>query len=82
MKLEKKFYRLINEYHEIKDELLNYEDSLHDGMYWDIQGYIETFENELENQDEIEAEIEQLEKQVSACRMILDGFKSLKYVYC
>jgi len=82
MKLERKFYRLINEYHDIKDELLNYEESLHDGMYWDIQGYIETYENELENQDEIEAEIEQLEKQVNACRMILDGFKSLKYVYC
>ncbi|MCP3681893.1 MAG: hypothetical protein GY861_04310, partial [bacterium] len=51
------------------------------GMYYDIQGYSEIYEYELETDEEKTNEIETLHKQVKACRMLLKALKSLNYIY-
>ena len=33
------FIKLYNEYAELKDEIMDYNDNLHDSMYWDLEGY-------------------------------------------
>ena len=87
-KLQKRFFKLINEYNHLKDELMDFDDNLHDPMYWDVQGYCESFDeitcmyNEDVNLEDLESIIEDLQKQVEACRLLLKGFKKLKYVYC
>lgn len=82
MNLDKKFYTLLNEYNELKDKIMEYDENYHDGMYYDIQGYSEIYEYELENDEERINEIETLNKQVKACRMLLKGLESLNYIYC
>jgi hypothetical protein len=83
MNLDNKFYKLLNEYDELKDKIMDHtNDQLNDGMYWDIQGYVETYEYELETDEERTDEIETLHKQVKACRMLLKGLESLNYIYC
>lgn len=81
MNLDKKFYKLLNEYDELKDRIMEHDDNYHDGMYWDIQGYMETYEYELDTDEERSEEIETLHKQVKACRMLLKGLESLNYIY-
>ena len=81
MSNENKFYKLINEYGELKDELMDHEANLHDGMYWDIQGYIEYFEFECTREEEKDI-IDDLNKQVKACRKLLKGYQELKYIFC
>ncbi len=81
MNLDKKFYTLLNEYDELKDKIMEHDDNYHDGMYYDIQGYSEIYEYELENDEERTNEIETLNKQVKACRMLLKGLESLNYTY-
>jgi len=81
MNLDKKFYTLLNEYDELKDKIMEHDDNYHDGMYYDIQGYSEIYEYELENDEEKTNEIETLNKQVKACRMLLKGLESLNYIY-
>jgi len=81
MNLDKKFYTLLNEYDELKDKIMEHDDNYHDGMYYDIQGYSEIYEYELENDEEKADEIETLNKQVKACRMLLKGLESLNYTY-
>ena len=51
-------------------------------MYYDIQGYSEIYEYELETDEERTNEIDTLNKQVKACRMLLKGLESLNYIYC
>ena len=82
MNLDNKFYKLLNEYIELKDEIMDYDDKYHDGMYWDIQGYAESYEYELDTDEEKADEIEMLNNQVKACRMLLKGLKALNYTYC
>ena len=81
MNLDKKFYTLLNEYDELKDKIMEHDDNYHDGMYYDIQGYSEIYEYELENDEEKTKEIDTLNKQVKACRMLLKGLESLNYTY-
>ncbi len=81
MNLNKKFYKLLNEYDELKDKIMEHKEGFHDGMYYDIQGYSETYNYELETDEERANEIETLHKQVKACRMLLKGLESLKYIY-
>jgi hypothetical protein len=81
MNLDNKFYKLLNEYHELKDKIMDHDGKYHDGMYYDIQGYAETYEYELETDEERTNEIETLHKQVKACRMLLKGLKALNYIY-
>jgi len=82
MNLDKKFYKLLNEYDELKDKIMDFDDKYHDGMYFDIQGYVETYEYELDTDEERTDEIETLHKQVKACRMLLKALESLNYIYC
>tara|TARA_R100001510_G_scaffold53547_1_gene55246 strand:- start:386 stop:634 length:249 start_codon:yes stop_codon:yes gene_type:complete len=82
MNLDNKFYKLLNEYDELKDKIMDYNENFHDGMYYDIQGYSEIYQYELETDEERTNEIETLNKQVKACRMLLKGLESLKYTYC
>jgi len=81
MNLDKKFYTLLNEYDELKDKIMEHDDNYHDGMYYDIQGYSEIYEYELDTDEEKADEIETLNKQVKACRMLLKGLESLNYTY-
>tara|TARA_R110002051_G_C8719697_1_gene496511 strand:+ start:620 stop:853 length:234 start_codon:yes stop_codon:yes gene_type:complete len=75
-KTENNFRKLLNEYSSLKDELMEFEENLHDGMYYDIQGYWEEFdENFIYYFDD-------LYNQVKACRNILKGYKELKYIFC
>ena len=85
-KLQKRFTKLINEYDSLKDKLMDYEGNLHDPMFYDIQGYCESFDeityDEYINLEDLEYIIEDLQKQVEACRLLLKGFEKLEYVYC
>ena len=81
MNLDNKFYKLLNEYNELKDKIMEHDDRFHDGMYYDIQGYSEIYEYELETDEERANEIETLHKQVKSCRMLLKGLESLNYIY-
>ena len=81
MNLDNKFYKLLNEYDELKDKIMDYNENFHDGMYYDIQGYSEIYQYELETDEERTNEIETLNKQVKACRMLLKGLESLNYTY-
>ena len=81
MNLDKKFYKLLNEYDELKDKIMEHDDRFHDGMYYDIQGYSEIYEYELETDEERANEIKTLHKQVNACRILLKGLESLNYTY-
>ena len=40
MSNENRFYKLLGEYEDLKDSLMEYT-NLHDGMYYDIKGYYE-----------------------------------------
>jgi hypothetical protein len=82
MNLDNKFYKLRNEYEALKDKIMDVDDKYHDGMYYDIQGYVETYEYELDTDEERTDEIETLHKQVKACRMLLKALESLNYIYC
>jgi len=71
-----KYKKLIHEYISIKNDLLDYTESFHDGMSFDIEGYIKAFSNQDYD------EINELENQVKSFRLILEGFKGIKYVFC
>ena len=73
MSNENKFYKLLGEYEDLKDSLMEYT-NLHDGMYYDIRGYYEEgYEESL---------LEDLNNQVKACRKLLKGHKELNYIFC
>jgi hypothetical protein len=67
---------LIREYNQIKDELLDYTDAYHDGMYFDIEGYAEQIAQG--EYDDLEA----LRCQIVAVRLLLKAHKNLKYIFC
>lgn len=67
---------LLNRYSEIKDELLDYTQSLHDGMYYDIDGYWDSYY--MDDFDDLPT----LRTQVEAFELILKGYKSINYVFC
>ena len=70
------FRELCEQYDKIKDELLEYTEYYHDGMYFDLEGYYMLLaEGEYD-------EIETLRNQVDACRLLLEANKKLDYRYC
>ena len=74
MSNENRFYKLLGEYEDLKDSLMEYNDNHHDGMYYDIQGYYEEgYEESL---------LEHLNNQVKAYRKLLKGYKELNYIFC
>jgi hypothetical protein len=68
------FEKLLEEYRTLKDELLDFEENLHDGMYYDIQGYWEEY-------NQYEELFDDLHSQVKACRNLLKGYKQLHYIF-
>ena len=77
MSNENRFYKLLGEYEDLKDSLMEYTD-LHDAMYWDIKGYYEEV-SEVYNEESL---LEDLNNQVKACRKLLKGYKELNYIFC
>jgi len=72
MKNETKYLKLLKEYDELKDKIMEIDDRFHDGMYYDIMGYFEEGHEYLP----------ELESQVKACRSLLKGLKALNYIFC
>jgi len=73
MKNETKYLKLLKEYDELKDKIMEIDDRFHDGMYYDIMGFMSETDDGL---------IDELESQVKACRSLLKGLKALKYTFC
>jgi hypothetical protein len=72
----KEMQELITEYNQIKDQLLDFTDTYHDAMCYDIDGYCEHVAQG--DYDELEA----LRCQIVAVRMLLKAHKNLKYIFC
>jgi hypothetical protein len=74
---ENNFNKLLNEYAELKDKLIEYtfNGNLHDSMYWDLEGY-------YAESDDHEELFDDLYNQVKACRNLLKGYKQLHYIFC
>ena len=65
---------LMAKYYELKDEIMEHDESFHDAMYFDIEGY--------EQERDIDSELlENLETQVDAFEHILAGYKKINYEY-
>ena len=83
---EEQVLELLTKYDDLKDELLDYTDELHDSMLYDIQGYREEV-YEYAIGEEVyeyaigEDELATLKKQVKAFELILKGYKGIKYIY-
>lgn len=75
--IEERVLELLSKYDDLKDELLDYTDELHDSMLYDIQGYREEVYEVGISEDEVAT----LKKQVKAFEMILKGYKGIKYIY-
>ena len=72
MKNKIKYLKLLREYEELKDKIMDIDDRFHDGMYYDLMGY---YEEEYDY-------LPELESQVKACRSLLKGLKGLNYIFC
>ena len=72
MKNKIKYLKLLREYEELKNKIMDIDDRFHDGMYYDLMGY---YEEEYEY-------LPELESQVKACRSLLKGLKGLNYIFC
>ena len=67
---------LLQEYSRLKDELINHTEHLHDGMYYDIEGFWEcVMEGDY-------SEFEALQNQVTAFTKVLEGYKLINYTFC
>jgi len=75
--IEEQVLELLTRYDDLKDELLDYTDELHDSMLYDIQGYREEVYEDAIGEDELAI----LKKQVKAFELILKGYKGIKYIY-
>jgi hypothetical protein len=68
--------KLIKQYYESASDLLKYTDRYWDNMYYDIQGYYGTL-----NEDPKDIDIDVLNKQIKTVNMLLDAHRSLNYIY-
>jgi len=75
--IEERVLELLSKYDDLKDELLDYTDELHDSMLYDIQGYREEVYEDSIGEDELAT----LKKQVKAFELILKGYKGINYIY-
>ena len=77
MKELRKFERLLNEYSELKDELLGTQiEVLFDECLYDISGF-----NSID-EDDIISFLPELEKQVKSLRLLLKGIESFETTFC
>ena len=74
----KQVVKLLRDYDQIKDDLLDYTDEHHDSMMYDIRGYRYELNDDYEFSDQ---EVAILKKQVEAFRLILNAYKSINYIY-
>ncbi len=72
--------KLLEEYFDLKDMLLDYTDEFHDAMFYDIQGYYE--EIDFSDEEDCEYYAKVLTKQVNAFKSILEGYKQIDYTFC
>ncbi len=72
--------KLLEEYFDLKDMLLDYTDEFYDAMLYDIEGYYEKVYFSDEEDREYYAKV--LTKQVSAFKSILEGYKQIDYTFC
>ena len=73
----KEFNQLIGKYFELKDELLEFTEEFHDNMHWDIVGYGESAQEDIDD-----INMKELRMQVSRFQAILDLIKNIEYTYC
>ena len=66
--------KLVSEYSDLKDKLLDYTEEFHDSMLWDIEGYYESISEGQFYTDE-------LIKQIKAFNHLLEFYKALNYVH-
>ena len=71
--------KLLKEYFELKDMLLDYTDEFHDAMVYDIQVYYEYID--FSDEEECKCYTEVLTKQVNAFKSILEGYKQIDYTF-
>ena len=72
--------KLLEEYFELKDMLLDYTDEFHDAMSYDIQGYYVRID--YIDEEEYKHYTEVLTKQVNAFKSILEAYKQIDYTFC
>ena len=72
--------KLLEEYFDLKDMLLDYTDEFYDAMLYDIEGYYEKVYFSDEEDREYYAKV--LTKQVNAFKSILEGYKQIDYTFC
>ena len=66
--------KLLREYSKLRDELMPYTMKHFDYMSYDIDGYWEA--------DEDDVDIDILKNQISAFKILLKGYKKINYIYC
>ena len=71
----KEYRDLIEEYSAIREELIEYTEQFYDSMMYDIEGYIDMYDN-----GEC-FEIDSLKNQVESFRLILEGMKTIEYLF-
>jgi len=64
--------KLIKKYINLRDEIMDYTMVHFDAMGYDIDGYI----------DDEEIDINELKKQVKAFELMLKAYKQIDYTYC
>ena len=69
--LKDDFNSLIDTYIELKDEIINYSDEYHDTMFFDIEGYIEYY-----NDDKDSIDLISLLDTVKKFELLLKGLKA------
>lgn len=75
MNKKKKYELLLDEYRELKNKIMDIDDSFYTAMYYDIRGY------EWELYDENYDCLSDLRRQVEACRKLIEGLQSIKYIF-
>ena len=71
--------KLLEEYFDLKDMLLDYTDEFHDAMSYDIQGYYVRID--YIDEEEYKHYTEVLTKQVNAFKSILEAYKQIDYTF-
>ncbi len=71
--------KLLEEYFELKDMLLDYTDEFHDAMSYDIQGHYVRID--YIDEEEYKHYTEVLTKQVNAFKSILEAYKQIDYTF-
>ena len=72
----REYKKLVDEYHAINEELFEFTDAFYDSISYDLDGYVAMYyDNEYDD-------IDSLRNQVKSFRAILNGMKTMKYIFC